>query len=156
MAAAHLSSSPVPVPATSRSWYCVAASARSRSTAPRSCAPSTASVSASRPSRTASDTAPQSSASRSRRLRAGMSADAEPVPGAPHGLQADPARPRDLAAQVAYVDVDDVALGLRLVRPGAAADLGSSEDLVGVTHEELQQRGLAHGQLDPVRPGASG
>src|SRR5215471_4073406 len=59
-------------------------------------------------------------------------------------------RPVDLAAQIADVHVDDVALGVEVEPPHVLDQHRPREDAAGVAHEVLEQRPLARGQLDPA------
>ena len=55
-----------------------------------------------------------------------------------------------LAAQVAHVDAQGVGRLARVIAPDALEDGGAREDLIGVAHEQLEQRVLSPRQLDPA------
>ena len=77
----------------------------------------------------------------------------QPVPSAAHGLDDGLlARPVELAAQVADVDVHDVALRIEAVSPDAAEDLGAGENLALVSHQELEQSELPRRQIGARSP----
>jgi hypothetical protein len=82
-----------------------------------------------------------------------MRAPAEPVSHPSDGLDDVIA---EFAAQVAHVDLDDVAAGVVVVAPDAAEDLLAGEHLSGVRDEHLQQGELAGGELDGATGAAGG
>src|SRR3989449_2369854 len=71
------------------------------------------------------------------------------VPGAAHRVE-QPRVPRavDLAAQVADVDVHDVALGVEVQSPHVLGEHRTREDASGIAQEVLEERVLARGELD--------
>src|SRR5437588_3096123 len=73
----------------------------------------------------------------------------EPVADSVHGLDQlrGPALV-DLVAQVGDVDRHPVGRALEVVVPDTLRDLGLGQHLVGMPHEELEQRELAGGELD--------
>ena len=95
------------------------------------------------------------------RAAAAVAASRQPRSGASREAIADraqrvdrrrAARQRELAPQVAHVDLDDVRAGIEVVAPDGAEDLLAAEHLAGVAQEVGEQVELARGeaQLDAV------
>src|SRR5258705_5504031 len=75
---------------------------------------------------------------------------AEDIADAAHRVdQARLASAFELLAQIAHIDLDNVALAAEVVAPDAIIDHLAREHLLRMAHEQLKQLILFGGQLDP-------